>query len=238
MEESLNPHTLTDCPGVCGTNVVAQAAWHGLFWLVAANGVGVLLAVLLLVPSLNPALGEWTYGRWMMVHMNLELYGWTSLPLVGYLFHVYGVGRGSMAYWCRPVLWVWSGSLGVGVVSWLTGHSSGKLFLDWSGYARILFSDALLTLWFLLVIALVADWKSDDGVTVAAWGVQSFWGSRFFYQCLLCSILLQAPETILRSIPRPAGQPAQASSNLRLPSCSSLFCFLWVLPRRSQENRA
>jgi cytochrome c oxidase cbb3-type subunit 1 len=168
----MNPRTPTDRPGVCGTNVVAQAAWHGLFWLVAANGVGLLLAVLLLVPGLNSVLGEWTYGRWMMVHMNLELYGWTSLPLVGYLFHIYGTGRGSAASWCRPVLWVWSGSLGVGVVSWLTGHSSGKLFLDWSGYARFLFSDALLTLWFLLVIALVANWRTGDRITVAAWAAR------------------------------------------------------------------
>ena len=92
----------------------------------------------------QPALGEWTYGRWMMVHMNLELYGWASLPLVGFLFRVYGADRGPVAKWCRPVLWVWSASLGVGVFSWLSGHSSGKLFLDWSGYARVLFPAALL----------------------------------------------------------------------------------------------
>ncbi|MGA7342953.1 MAG: hypothetical protein WBE72_12040 [Terracidiphilus sp.] len=172
MEESMNPRTPNDRPGVCGTIVVAQAAWHGLFWLVFANGIGVLLAVLLLDSSLNPVLGEWSYGRWMMVHMNLELYGWTSLPLVGYLFHVYGAGRGSTARWCRPVLWVWSGSLGVGAVSWLTGHSSGKLFLDWSGYARIFFSDTLFAFWFLLVVALVANWKTGDGTTVAAWAAK------------------------------------------------------------------
>ena len=91
-------------------------------------------------PLLNRQLGEWTYGRWVIVHMNLELYGWTSLPLVGFLFRVYGADRGPTANWCRPVLWVWSASLVVGAFSWLTGHSSGKLFLDWSGYSRVLFS--------------------------------------------------------------------------------------------------
>jgi cytochrome c oxidase cbb3-type subunit 1 len=52
---------------------VASAAWHSLFWLVFANAIGVLIAILLLFPVLNRLLGEWTYGRWIMVHMNLEL---------------------------------------------------------------------------------------------------------------------------------------------------------------------
>ena len=141
---------------------VAVAAWHGLFWLVFANAVGVMLAILLLVPALNKPLGEWTYGRWMMVHMNLELYGWTSLPMVGFLFYVYGAHRGPLAKWCRPVLWVWSAALAVGALSWLSGHSSGKLFLDWSGYARILFPAALLALWLLLLIALVNNWRQPQ----------------------------------------------------------------------------
>ncbi len=107
--------------------VVATTAWHSLFWLVFANAVGVLLAILLLAPALNRQLGEWTYGRWMMVHMNLELYGWASLPLVAFFFRVYGADRGLAAKWGRPVLWVWSAALGVGAFSWLSGHSSGKL---------------------------------------------------------------------------------------------------------------
>jgi cytochrome c oxidase cbb3-type subunit 1 len=128
----------------------------------------VLIAILLLVPAFNRQLGEWTYGRWMMVHMNLELYGWASLPLVGFLFRVYGADRGPTASWCRPVLWVWSASLGVGALSWLSGNSSGKLFLDWSGYARVLFPVALLVLWVLLVLALVGSWSSPENANVAA----------------------------------------------------------------------
>ncbi len=148
---------------------VACAAWHSLFWLVFANAIGVLLAILLLLPGLNPQLGEWTYGRWMMVHMNLELYGWASLPLVGFLFRVYGADRGATAQWCRPVLWVWSAALGVGVYSWLSGQSSGKLFLDWSGYARVLFPLALLTLWLLLVFALIGRRHEAERKSMASW---------------------------------------------------------------------
>jgi len=147
---------------------VASAAWHGLFWLVTANAIGVMLAILLLLPSLNPLLGEWTYGRWIMVHMNLELYGWTSLPLVGFLFAVYGADRGPAAKWCRPVLWVWSTALGVGALSWLSGYSSGKLFLDWSGFARVLFTSALLVVGLLLAFALSETWQASQGAAAAA----------------------------------------------------------------------
>lgn len=140
---------------------VALTAWHSLAWLVFANAIGVLLAVLLLFPALNTQLGEWTYGRWMMVHMNLELYGWSSLPLVGFLFWVYGADRSVVANWSRPVLWVWSAALAVGVFSWLSGHSSGKLFLDWSGYARIAFPLALLTLWLFLTFGFVGQLRDS-----------------------------------------------------------------------------
>jgi len=138
---------------------IRSAVWHALFWLVFANGVGVLIAILLLLPGLNRFLGEWTYGRWIMVHMNLELYGWTSLPLAGFLFKVYGADRLPLQRWCRPVLWAWSTALTVGAFSWLSGHSSGKLFLDWSGYARVLFPLAMIALWMLLANALGSGWN-------------------------------------------------------------------------------
>lgn len=132
-------------------------AWHALLWLSVANAVGVLLAILLLVPSLNPLLGEWTYGRWMMVHMNLELYGWTSLPLIGFLFRVYKADSAAFGKWCRPLLWVWSAALLAGSLSWLNGHSTGKLFLDWSGFSLTFFVATLLTLWLLLVFAFTGE---------------------------------------------------------------------------------
>lgn len=142
------------------TAVIAQAVWHSLAWLVFANAVGVLIAVLLLAPRLNNILIPWTYGRWMPVHINIQLYGWCSLPLVAFLLKVYGADREPIAAWSRPVLWVWSAALAIGSIHWLTGHSSGKLFLDWTGYPRILFPLALLTLWALLTAALRQNWPA------------------------------------------------------------------------------
>jgi len=143
---------------------------HSLFWLVVGNSIGVLLATLLLVPGVNLWLGEWTYGRWIMVHMNLLLYGWCSLPMVGFLFCVYGVDRGAAAGWARPVVWAWSVALGLGSFSWLSGHSSGKLLLDWSGIARIYFPLAMTALWVLLAVAMIRSWKMRE---LHGWGARA-----------------------------------------------------------------
>ena len=149
------PVPLIPAPSTSGTTqtsreVLATTAFHCLLWLVIANAIGILIAAMLVLPGINNLLGEWTYGRWMPVHMNLQLYGWCSLPLVMFLFHVYGADRKPMADWARPVLWTWSTALAAGSVSWLSGHSSGKLFLDWTGYPRVLFPVAMLALWLLL----------------------------------------------------------------------------------------
>ena len=152
---------------LAGRRVMAAIAWHSLLWLVVGNCVGVLLAAMLLVPSLNTLLGEWTYGRWMPVHLNLQLYGWCSLPLVGFLFSVYGVQRGPVARWALPVIWLWSTALAIGAFTWLNGQSTGKLFLDWTGYSRVLFPVALLCLWGLLAVAFVAECRERPQVHFA-----------------------------------------------------------------------
>lgn len=81
--------------------------------------------------------------------------------MLGFLFRVYGADRGPAAAWCRPVLWAWSAALGLGALSWLNGHSSGKLFLDWSGPARIAFPLAALALWLLLVVAFLRSGRQS-----------------------------------------------------------------------------
>ena len=141
-------------------SVIAAAAWHGLAWLTAANLIGVWLAILLLVPSAGGWLGEWTYGRWMPVHLNFQLYGWLSLPLVAWLLRVYRADVASIAVWSRSALTMWSLALAIGALSWLGGHSSGKLFLDWTGYTRVYFPLAIFFLWLVLLYAFLRSWTS------------------------------------------------------------------------------
>ncbi|HUY82784.1 MAG TPA: hypothetical protein VMU92_13745 [Acidobacteriaceae bacterium] len=143
-----------------GPSVLAQAAWHSLAWLVVANLIGVWLAILLLYPQAGAWLGAWSYGRWMPVHLDLQLYGWISLPLVGWLLHVYRADRPALAPWARISLLLWSVALTLGSISWLNGHSSGKLFLDWSGYVRVFFPACIFFLWIVLVAAFIRDLRS------------------------------------------------------------------------------
>ena len=144
------------------TDVLDIAAWHSLAWLLVANSVGLLLATLLLFPGLNGLLGEWSYGHWMPVHLNLQLYGWCSLPLVAWLLKVYGADIAPASRWGRSALWAWSAALAFGTWSWLSGQTSGKLFLDWKGLARVLFPLATVVLWFVLVWALRCRWQADE----------------------------------------------------------------------------
>lgn len=130
---------------------VQVAVRHAIGWLIVANAVGVYLSLLQWLPSLQA--GEWSYGRWMPLHLNLQLYGWTSLPLVAWLFAVYQVGRSRAAAWAAPAVWAWSTALACGSLDWLNGRTSGKLFLDWTGGGLGAFVLAQCLLWWVLMSA-------------------------------------------------------------------------------------
>lgn len=151
-----------------GSSVLTQAAWHSLAWLVVANLIGVWIAILLLYPQAGAWLGQWSYGRWMPVHLDLQLYGWISLPLVGWLLRVYRAEGPTLAVWSRTALLLWSLALTLGSISWLNGHSSGKLFLDWSGYVRVFFPACILFLWIVLFAAFLREVRSAAPPSIPA----------------------------------------------------------------------
>ena len=126
---------------------------HALGWLVAANAVGVWLAALLLWPGLNELASPATYGRWMPLHLDWQLYGWCALPLLGVVLQYYLRDDGDGLRAGRAALACWSLALGFGGLSWLAGWSSGKLFLEWAGPARLIWPLALLLVWLLLARA-------------------------------------------------------------------------------------
>ncbi len=137
-----------------------ELALAALGWLAAGCGVGLLLALLLAWPDGNALLAPLTYGRWVPVHLDLMLYGWTALPLVGLLLRAYLPGAaGTRAG--RLALAGWSGALGAGAIALLAGRSSGKLFLEWSGPAEACFLAALVLLWIALASGLVGDFRSS-----------------------------------------------------------------------------
>jgi len=132
---------------------VSTAVKHALGWLVLGNAVGLWLSLLLLKPEWQ--LTEWTYGRWVPVHLNVQLYGWTSLPLVAWLFSMYEVNRSKVARWATAAVWAWTAALAMGALHWLGGETGGKIFLDWNDGALWGFMVALVMLWWLLAMS----WK-------------------------------------------------------------------------------
>jgi cytochrome c oxidase cbb3-type subunit 1 len=141
---------------------------HSLSWLVAANLVGLWLATLLLVPELGvltPGLG---YGRWATLHLDLQLYGWCGLPLVGVLLWCYfgtADDRGMNDRGARAAVAVWSAALAWGAVSWLAGRSTGKIFLEWQGVARWIW---LLALAFLAAVLVRGWWQGGRRTSAPA----------------------------------------------------------------------
>ena len=143
------------------TQVARLLARHAFAWLVLANAVGVMLAALLLWPESNGWLGPMTYGRWLPLHLDWQLYGWCALPLVGVLLAwCLDVRHPRALAHAHLVLGAWSVALALGGWSWLTGVTSGKMFLEWHGWARPLLPVAMLLLW--SVLAAHVWWRRDE----------------------------------------------------------------------------
>jgi cytochrome c oxidase cbb3-type subunit 1 len=86
----------------------------------------------------------------MALHLNWQLYGWCSLPMVGALFVRFLRPTESALSQGRWVFRLWSFALILGGLSWLAGDTSGKLFLDWKAVPRLVFVFALVFLWVVL----------------------------------------------------------------------------------------
>ncbi len=200
---------------------VSTAVRHSLGWLVFGNLVGFYLSMLLNHPSLQS--GEWTYGRWVPVHLNVQLYGWTSLPLVAWLFSIYEVDRSSIRNWAPAAVWAWSAALGIGVVHWLGGVTSGKIFLDWKGGSLWAFIAAQVILWHVIA---------------AAWNERARAWSRVKYFATLAglaglamvplSLAFASSPSVYPPVDRTTGGPTGASL---LGSTLIVVTLMMILPR-------
>ncbi len=139
-------------------------ARFALTWLLCANLVGLLLATLLLHPNLNSLISPFTYGRWMPLHMEWNLYGWTAIPLVGLLIFTYWNNIPNAANWTRLSFILWSSALLVGGISWLGGHASGKPFLNWTEVSRTYLTITLYAIWAILLWGWIKDWSANAKV--------------------------------------------------------------------------
>ena len=135
-------------------NVQQVVQLHSLLWLVVGNAVGIVLALLLIFPAWNAAFAPFNYGRLVTVHLNTQLYGWCSIPLLGLLFRMYLPAHG-LRGWAASAVSIWSVALAFGVLSWLSGNTSGKLFMEWSGPSRVAITLSLSCLALVLSVSFI-----------------------------------------------------------------------------------
>ena len=119
-----------------------EVAAHAFSWLLLGNAAGLLMAALLLAPGLGGLLGALSYGRWAALHIDSQIYGFCSLPLLGLLLRFYSPA-GEAGRLSFLAIRTWSAALAFLAVSILSGHSSGKIFAEWTGAARWVFAGAL-----------------------------------------------------------------------------------------------
>lgn len=170
--------------------LASSAARHSLGWLVAANVVGVWLALVLLWPALGDLIAPLSYGRWVPLHLDWQLYGWTALPIVGVMLDWFlDANDARAALQGRFGLGVWTAALVLGGLSWLAGSVSGKLFLDWSGPARPLLPVAMIVLWGVMVLHTRKAWT---GLSTGAKGLRA----------ALLVVLLPVPPALYWSMGR------------------------------------
>jgi cytochrome c oxidase cbb3-type subunit 1 len=205
-------------------SVISCALRHAFGWLFCANLVGVLLALLLCWPQVGVVWGEMTYGRWMPIHLNWQLYGWTSVPLIAWLFFVYETDRSPASQrWARAALVLWSVALVGMALSCLSGHTSGKIFLDWKDRSLWVFVIAQCVLWISLEKAFRCG--------------RSRWsGAAYLWRLLgLCLLVMVPVSLVMAASPRTyppidvsTGGPTGASL---LGSTLIVVALLLVLPK-------
>jgi cytochrome c oxidase cbb3-type subunit 1 len=204
-----------------GGTAVDHAIRHALGWLVFGNLAGLYLSLLLLFPDLQ--LAHWTYGRWVPVHLNVQLYGWTSLPLVAWLFSIYQVDSSKARAWASAVVWAWTAALALGVLHWLGGVSSGKIFLDWKGGALWGFIAAQVMLW----LVLAAAWRERSGSWNAPRKLASLAGLSGLLMVPV-SLAFAASPSVYPPVDRTTGGPTGASL---LGSTLFVVGLMLLLPR-------
>ncbi len=164
-----HPFTAPSAACTALTEVGRSTSRHAFAWLAIANAVGLLMALLLAWPGLNDLLAPLTYGRWTSVHLNGQLYGWCTVPLVGVVLRVFLDARHPHAARHGNIgLAAWSLALAAGSLSWLAGHSSGKLFMEWTGWMRPALPAAMLVLW--TILAAHAWWRRPLRASAALTG--------------------------------------------------------------------
>lgn len=200
---------------------------HALGWLVFGNAVGLYLSLLLCFPSLQA--GPITYGRLIPVHLNVQLYGWTAMPLLGWLLSIYEVDFSQSRNSSQAAVWSWSAALAIGVMHWLAGSTSGKIFLDWQNGSLWAFVAAQLVIWWILAAA----WRERSSM----WSQFKRYGSMIGLAALAMvpvSMVFAASPEVYPPVDKATGGPTGSSL---LGSTLFVIGLMLLLPRATLQRK-
>jgi cytochrome c oxidase cbb3-type subunit I len=195
--------------------------------LLLANLVGLMLAALLLWPQLNRVLQPFTYGRWMPLHLDWQLYGWCSLPLLGLLcsrFLDHDKQGGRTTILCFSL---WTVGLLFGGVRWLSGDVSGKIFLNWVGLSGIVFALAQLGIWSFLATGWYQRFKRRKAIDETN---TSLTAKAIVLLALLCVPLILVRTSDANVYPPINPESGGATGHSLLLSTLSLVFLMGLLP--------
>lgn len=215
-------------------NIVSIFAYLFLF---IPNLIGCWMALILIQPKIGNWLHSYSYGKWAMLHLNLQLYGWSSIPLLG-AFSLYFMNKNkqSSPHDILIICLLWTIALIGGSWHWLSGGSSGKIFLDWSGHSLHLFCGSILLIWAVLVWNFLSAFKSDK-VKYSAKNIIEGLGLLTLLAVPI-SLFLTSHDNVYPPINPNSGG---ATGHSLLASTSGLIfiillLFSYILPNNSQKN--
>jgi cytochrome c oxidase cbb3-type subunit 1 len=137
--------------------VVRTWLYWGMFWLLVAPSVGVLLSGLFNYPDYLGTNLETTFGRLRPVHVNGVIFGAFSSLFIGECYYLVPRLCGVRVPWPHlgvPLAWVWNIVTGIALVALMFGDNNGLEAGEFPIYAKIpLFVVcAIATVQFLIAI--------------------------------------------------------------------------------------
>jgi cytochrome c oxidase cbb3-type subunit 1 len=198
-------------------------ATHSLAWLTVANLVGIWLALLLVWPRLGGITGAWSYGRWMPLHMDWQLYGWCALPLLGLIVKHFWANDTQSPAVAQTLFLLWGSALLVGGGSWLSGQAAAKPFLNWTSGARWYFALILCIGWAYLALGW---WKQRKASQSVRWQL-TLAIVLFALACVPIAIFLTSSAKVYPPVDPTSGG---ATGHSLLASTLGLVALLGLLP--------
>jgi cytochrome c oxidase cbb3-type subunit 1 len=144
--------------------------YWGLFWLMLAPSIGVVISSLFNYPTYLGTPLELTFGRLRPLHINGVIFGAFSSLFIGLCFYIVPRLSGVRVYkeeWGRALAWIWNLTLAAGLLSLMFGFNQGFEAGEFSLPIDTIFflAVAILTLQFLVTI-----WRRNEPqLYVAMW---------------------------------------------------------------------